>query len=134
MKEYFIPHNFKDNGKILGCFEKRYFYSALCWLIPMFVLLCALPLPFPLTESLPTKVFVFIILICPPTLLIAFGYADIVLYLHDFKKQSGVYKKKPVNEVKTKLPYDHFIPVKRIAKGIVQLKDGQLSECLKLNR
>ena len=147
MKEYFIPHNFKDNGKIFGCFEKRAFYYALCWLIASLILLIIIPLPLPFTQIVLVKIFCGIILIAPSTLLIAFGFTDVLFYMYDFQKRAGVYRQRDTdgaeegiveNKESTvvkrnkKFDYSDFVPIKRLVKGIVQLHDGNYVHMLEV--
>lgn len=89
---YIIPHNYKDNGKILGIIELQSLYAALIWFIPLTYLNFWL-MPF----GLNTKVFVFIIFILPPTLLILVGVGNDTLpnylkYIYNFYKNARIYK------------------------------------------
>ncbi|HEX2938372.1 MAG TPA: hypothetical protein VHO66_05570 [Ruminiclostridium sp.] len=132
MKDYFIPHNFKDNGKIAGIFEKRNFYLALFFFVPAVLLLVFTPLPLPINKAILVKVFVFIIVLCPPTILTSLGYSDILFFMHDFNKRKGVYKKNSVDNPKSKFKYSDFFSVKRIVKGNVQLSDGNYVRILEI--
>lgn len=66
--KYIIPHNFTDNGRLLGFIEKESAVSALVWFVPAtFLDFRFLPV------SLDIRIFVFILVICPPTLLLLVG-------------------------------------------------------------
>ena len=88
---YIIPHNYSDNGKILGIVEKQSLYVAAAWFIPMTFLNFKF-LPF----SVDVKIFVLILLIVPPTLFILIGVGgdtllDFMRYVYRFYKRAKVY-------------------------------------------
>lgn len=88
---YIIPHNFTENGKILGFIEKESAVSALVWFVPVTFLNFKL-LPF----SLDVRIFTFIILVCPPALLLLFGigsetFVNFVRFSFRFLKWRKVY-------------------------------------------
>lgn len=66
--KYIIPHNFTENGRILGFIEKESAVSALVWFIPA----AFLDFRF-LPASLDIRIFLFILVVCPPTLLLLVG-------------------------------------------------------------
>lgn len=75
MEDYIIPHNYKDNGRTFNLFDKQLFKAAMWWLIPSTVLLFNLPMK---TEY---KIFLWIILIVPPTIAILAGVGNWILYI-----------------------------------------------------
>lgn len=88
---YIIPHNYTDNGKILGIIEKQSLYIAATW----FVLMTFLNFKF-LPFSVDVKIFVLILLILPPTLFILIGVGgdtllDFLRYVHHFYRRAKVY-------------------------------------------
>lgn len=88
---YIIPHNYSDNGKILGIVEKQSLYTAAAWFIPMTFLNFKF-LPF----SIDVKIFVLILLILPPTLFILIGVGgdtllDFLKYVYRFYKNARIY-------------------------------------------
>jgi len=88
---YIIPHNYSDNGKILGIVEKQSLYVAAAWFVPMMFLNFKF-LPF----SIDVKLFVLILLIVPPTLFILIGVGgdtllDFLRYVYRFYKRARVY-------------------------------------------
>lgn len=89
--KYIIPHNFSDNGKVLGFIEKESTVSALVWFIPLTFLDFRF-LPF----SLDARIFLFILIICPPTLLLLVGIGgetciDFVRFAFRFLKRRKTY-------------------------------------------
>ena len=88
---YIIPHNYSDNGKILGIVEKQSLYVAASWFVPMTSLNIKF-LPF----SVDVKIFVLILLILPPTLFILIGVGgdtllDFLRYVYSFYKNARIY-------------------------------------------
>ncbi|OGO79662.1 MAG: hypothetical protein A2Y21_01270 [Clostridiales bacterium GWC2_40_7] len=88
---YIIPHNYSDNGKILGIVEKQSLYFAAAWFVPMTFLNFKF-LPF----SVDVKIFVLILLILPPTLFILIGVGgdtllDFLRYVYSFYKNARIY-------------------------------------------
>ncbi len=87
---YIIPHNYTDNGKILGMFEKQSVVTAALWCIPMSFIVFKLPL------STDYKIFVFMFLVIPPTIFALVGIGsetlvDFVKFILRFMKRSKVY-------------------------------------------
>lgn len=88
---YIIPHNYSDNGKILGIIEKQSLFVAACWFIPItFLNFKVLPM------SIDFKIFIEIIIVLPPTLLILAGIGgetllDFLKYILRFYKNSHKY-------------------------------------------
>lgn len=88
---YIIPHNYCDNGKILGLVEKQSLYIAAAWLVPMTFLNFKF---LPLTTDV--KIFILILLILPPTLFILIGVGgdtlpDFIKYVYQFYKRAKIY-------------------------------------------
>jgi hypothetical protein len=88
---YIIPHNYVDNGKILGIVEKQSLYIAAGWFVPMTFLDFKF-LPF----SIDVKIFVLILFILPPTLFILIGAGgdtlpDFFKYVYRFYRNARVY-------------------------------------------
>lgn len=88
---YIIPHNYVDNGKILGIVEKQSLYVAAAWFLPMTFLNFRF-LPF----SIDIKLFAQILLIIPPTLFILIGVGgdtllDFAQYVYSFYTRAKVY-------------------------------------------
>lgn len=88
---YIIPHNYSDNGKILGIVEKQSLYTATAWFIPVSFLNFRF-LPF----SVDVKIFVEILLVIPPTLFILIGVGgdtliDFIRYVYRYYTRARVY-------------------------------------------
>ena len=88
---YIIPHNYSDNGKILGIVEKQSLYTAAVWFIPLSFLNFRF-LPF----SVDVKIFVLILVIIPPTLFILIGVGgdtllDFIRYVYRYYTRAKVY-------------------------------------------
>jgi len=88
---YIIPHNYTDNGKILGIIEVQSVYLAACWFLPTTVLnFWLIPL------GLDYKLFIFVLVILPPTAIALLGIGsdtilDFAKYVRNFYKRSKVY-------------------------------------------
>ena len=88
---YVIPHNYSDNGKILGIVEKQSLYVAAAWFVPM-TFLNFRYLPF----SIDVKIFVEILAVIPPTLFILIGVGgdtllDFIRCIYRFYTRAKVY-------------------------------------------
>jgi hypothetical protein len=88
---YIIPHNYSDNGKILGIVAKQSLYAAAVWFIPVSFLNFKF-LPF----SIDVKIFVEILLVIPPTLFILIGLGgdtlvDFIRYVYRYYTRAKVY-------------------------------------------
>lgn len=88
---YIIPHNYSDNGKILGIVEKQSLYLAAAWFLPVSFLNFKL-LPF----SIDVQLFIEILLVIPPTLFILIGVGgdtllDFVRYVYQFYTRAKVF-------------------------------------------
>lgn len=88
---YIIPHNYSDNGKILGIVEKHSLYLAATWFLPVSFLNFKL-MPF----SIDIQLFMEILLVIPPTLFILIGVGgdtllDFIRYLFRFYTRAKVY-------------------------------------------
>jgi hypothetical protein len=88
---YIIPHNYRDNGKILGLIEKRSFIQGLAFMGPSgFLLFYILPL------AIKVKIYIFILLILPPTAIIMVGIGhdsleDFLKYVYYYYQRAKVY-------------------------------------------
>lgn len=88
---YIIPHNYIDGGKILGFIERESLIAALVWFIPLtFLNFRFLPV------SVDIRIFVFILLICPPTIILLTGLGgetvlDFLRYYRRFLGSRRVY-------------------------------------------
>ena len=88
---YIIPHNYTDNGKILGMIEKESLITATVWFLPMTYLIFRF-LPF----SIETKIFAFMFIVIPPTIFALVGIGsetllDMLKFIIRFTKRSKVY-------------------------------------------
>ena len=88
---YIIPHNYTDNGKILGMFEKESAYLAIAWVVPMTLLEFNF-LPF----SVDIKIFVLILGVIPPAIfaLIGIGGETLISFVkcvHRFYSRARIY-------------------------------------------
>ena len=88
---YIIPHNYTDNGKILGLIEKESLITAAVWCIPMtYITFKFSPLSFDY------NIFIFMFLVVPPTIFALVGIGsetlvDFVKFIFRFMKRSKVY-------------------------------------------
>jgi len=87
---YIIPHNYTDNGKILGMIEKESLITAAVWFLPMTLLVMKLPL------SVDNRIYLFMFLVVPPTLFALVGIGsetlvDMLKFIFRFTKNSKVY-------------------------------------------
>lgn len=88
---YIIPHNYTDNGKILGMIEKQSLITASAWCLPTtYIVFKFLPL------SLDYKIFTFMFLVVPPTVLALVGIGsetlvDFIKFVFRFMNRSKVY-------------------------------------------
>ena len=88
---YIIPHNYTDNGKVLGIIEKQSFITAAVWFGPLTYLDFAV-----LPASMDVKLYILILLICPPTAFALVGIGSeplhrFVKYIYDFYKKAKYY-------------------------------------------
>jgi hypothetical protein len=88
---YIIPHNYSDNGKILGFIEKQSLYIASAWFVPITFLNFKF-----LSCFVEIKIFIEILLIVPPTLFFLVGVGgdtlfDFLRYIFRFYKKGKVY-------------------------------------------
>ena len=88
---YIIPHNYTDNGKILGIFEKQSFFLAFIW-FALFTFLNFKFLPF----SVDIKIFAEILVVIPPSLFILIGVGgdtllDFLHYVVLFYQRARIY-------------------------------------------
>jgi hypothetical protein len=70
MKQYIIPHNYKDNGRVLNLFPAKQLTRALIVAVPLTLLIFNLPL------ALNAKLFCEVFFVTPPVFAILMGYAD----------------------------------------------------------
>ena len=88
---YIIPHNYTDNGKILGMIEKQSLITAAVWAIPMTLIIFKfLPL------NTDYKIFAWMFLVVPPTVFALVGIGsetlvDFAKFVFRFMKRSKVY-------------------------------------------
>lgn len=88
---YIIPHNYTDNGRILGIVEKQSLYVAVAWFVPVTFLNFKF-LPF----SIDVKLFILILFVVPPTLFILIGVGgdtllDFLRYVYRYYSRAKVY-------------------------------------------
>ncbi|NJD01824.1 MAG: hypothetical protein FIA99_04340 [Ruminiclostridium sp.] len=88
---YIIPHNYIDAGKILGFIERESLVAALVWLVPLTLVNFRF-----LPVSVDIRIFIFILLICPPTIILLVGIGgetvvDFLRYYHRFSSCRKVY-------------------------------------------
>ena len=90
-EQYIIPHNYVDGGKILGFIERESLITALVWIVPLtFLNFRFIPV------SVDIRIFIFIILICPPTIILLTGLGgetvlDFLRYYRRFLSNRKVY-------------------------------------------
>lgn len=84
-KQYLIPHNYANNGRVFNMFHKKDLVKALIWFIPISVLIFKLPIQFN------TKLFWEIIVAFPPAMAILAGYACWIGYILQFSKNRRIY-------------------------------------------
>lgn len=142
--KYVIPHNFTDNGKVLGFIEKESVVSALVWFIPI----TALVFKF-LPVSMDVRIFIFILIVCPPTLLLLIGIGgetciDFLRFASGFLKRRKVYiyERKDMG-LKLNIKHDKhgpehpntldWLPIKGIKNGIVEMKDGRYIKIIEIS-
>ncbi|MBP5426417.1 MAG: hypothetical protein J6Y29_00725 [Clostridiales bacterium] len=88
---YIIPHNYTDNGKILGMIEKESLVTAAVWCVPTtYMVFKFLPL------SLDYKIYVFMCVVVPPTIVALVGIGsetlvDMLKFVFRFLRRSKVY-------------------------------------------
>ena len=85
MKTYLIPHNYKNNGRILNIFYPKNIAAALVWLVPTTLITVVLP------GSINVKLFVYILVAIPPSLLILVGYGTWAISVIKFTLARRVY-------------------------------------------
>ena len=88
---YVIPHNYTDNGKILGIVETQSVYTAAIWFLPMSYIVFWL-LPF----SLNVRIGLFIIFVVPPTAIALVGIGsetlfDFLTFVYKYYKRAKFY-------------------------------------------
>jgi hypothetical protein len=88
---YIIPHNYQENGKILGIIEPQSFYIGLTWLILWGIVFYILEI-----ESLATKFMGYLVVAVLPAILVFIGIGhdsvvDYVKYYLNFTKNAKVY-------------------------------------------
>lgn len=91
--KYIIPHNYTDNGKILGIVEKQSLYLAAIWFVPMTFLNFRF-LPFGIDIS----IYVEILLVIPPTIFAIVGIGgetliDFICSVYSYYKKAKLYEK-----------------------------------------
>lgn len=84
-KQYLIPHNYSNNGRVFNLFHKKDLAKALIWFVPVSVLIFKLPMGFN------TKLFWEVMIAFPPAMAILAGYACWVGYIMQFLKNRRVY-------------------------------------------
>ncbi|MEM1724157.1 MAG: hypothetical protein QXW71_00050 [Thermoplasmata archaeon] len=89
---YIIPHNYTDNGKILGIIEKQSIYAALIFFVPA----CVFNFKLLSFLSLDLRLFTFILFILPITSIILVGiggdtFIDFAKYVYNFYKRAGIF-------------------------------------------
>lgn len=87
---YIIPHNYTDNGKILGMIEKESLITAAVWFIPMTLLVFKLPF------SVNVRIYMFMFIVIPPTIFALVGIGsetlvDMLKFIIRFMTRSKVY-------------------------------------------
>lgn len=88
---YIIPFNYSDSGKILGIIERESLIAALVWAVPLtFLNFKFLPC------SVDIRLFIFILLICPPTIILLTGLGgetvvDFIKYYRKFLLYRRIY-------------------------------------------
>ncbi len=88
---YIIPHNFTDNGKILGIIEIQSLYLAIGWFLPMIFINFWV-----LSFNLDIKIMTFIIIVIPPTIFALVGVGsdtlpDFLKYIYKFLTSAKCY-------------------------------------------
>ena len=85
MREYIIPHNYKDNGRLFNIIERDKAKKALIYTVPVTALFFFLPLDITMT------VFFIIIFAAGPAFAIGMGIDDIITDMLKFKRNARVY-------------------------------------------
>jgi len=85
MKQYIIPHNYKDNGRIFNMFQPKAFMQAIFVFFPLSYIIMNLPF------SLNMKLFLVILFAGPPTFAILFGYAEWLGWIIHYSRNKKIY-------------------------------------------
>lgn len=88
---YIIPHNYQENGKILGIIEKQSFYIGLTWILVWLFVFYFLPI-----DNTVLKMILFLVIAMLPAGIIFVGFGhdtvvDFVKYYLNFNKNAKVY-------------------------------------------
>lgn len=87
MRQYIIPHNYKDNGRIFNMFQPKAFIQAVLIFIPLSFLIMKLPF------SINVRLFCVVLFVFPPAFAVLFGYIDWLGWLmhHTLTKRIYIY-------------------------------------------
>lgn len=88
---YIIPHNYRDNGKILGLIDKESFYVGLTWVLIWLFIFYYIPIPRIVVKIV---LFVTVGLLPAAIVFVGFGYdtvIDVAKYYLNFTKNSRIY-------------------------------------------
>ncbi|MDD4566108.1 MAG: hypothetical protein PHE79_11625 [Eubacteriales bacterium] len=84
-KEYIVPHNYKNNGRVFNLFEKQKVNRALIIAALAVALSAIVPIP------LMWKFMVGTVLVIGPALFILFGFDDLLIDILIYKKFRRIY-------------------------------------------
>jgi len=85
IKNYVIPHNYKNNGRLFNLFEKSKVTRSLIWAVPVTFAIFNLPI------SLFAKFLAETLAIIPPVLIFLTGFDDLIWDLVIFTKKRKFY-------------------------------------------
>lgn len=84
-KEYIIPHNYKNNGRIFNILEKKNVTKSLIFVVPVTILIFNLPL------TIMIKFLCETIFAIPPVLFFLMGFDEALMDYLVFSKSRRVY-------------------------------------------
>lgn len=88
---YIIPHNYTENGKILGIIDKQSFYIGLTWILIWLFVFYFMPI-----SNLIVKIVLFVSIAMLPAGIVFVGFGhdtvvDFAKYYLNFNKNARVY-------------------------------------------
>ncbi|WP_324824331.1 hypothetical protein [Sinanaerobacter sp. ZZT-01] len=84
-RTYIIPHNYKNNGRILNLFEREQIKKTLICIVPITLILCILPIP------ITVKAFLGVFLIGAPAGVFLFELDRVMIDMFTFFKSRRIY-------------------------------------------
>lgn len=94
-KQYFIPRNYKDAGRVFGMFRMRHLIAALLWGVPVTFLFSILPL-----EALGFKaqLYLWAFLAGLPAGALLMGWGDLIALMMRFHRHKRIYYSREYKE------------------------------------